>query len=597
MNHRSQPHHKRQSVHGQVMILFAVSSIVLLGMMALAIDVGFLLAERRQVQAAADSAALAAAHSVLQNEVASMEASGKSYGATNADVAPGDVDVNRPPTSGDHAGDDDYVEVVIEKDVDRFFLGAVYDGDWTVSASAVAVVEPKKVNVAMLALNSDAGGIDVSGNPDIIVTGGSIVSNYNIVAGGNSSISADEQVNANDGISLSGNASIDGGQGSNQNAPEVPDPLAGVIEPPDLPTVPVNPVSTVNPAGKSCYSATPSSPAGTSGSFSGNNSCVSISGSSSSPYVFNSGSYRFNGAGLKVKDTRARISGGTWNFNGGAGIDISGNTPLFEMQSGNYSFLSGAGIDISGNTDSIIVGGNYYFSGGGGIDSSGNGRLTLNTGTYIFDGGPGLTSSGNQGLHFNAGTYDFWFARGADFDVSGNIGITFDPGAYVTMHFYGDGNNFADMDLSGNVSFDLPSGEYYFDRGNMSNSGNTGIGGEEIFIYFEDEGSIESNGNASFGFTAHDQDDEVYPGHYPGVVIYSHPDNDTTFSWSGNTSSTSQGIIYLPGSKVEMSGNTNGEVLQGQFIADSFEIDGNAELGIQFHEYVETGIPTVFLAE
>jgi hypothetical protein len=46
-----------------------------------------------------------------------------------------------------------------------------------------------------------------------------------------------------------------------------------------------------------------------------------------------------------------------------------------------------------------------------------------------------------------------------------------------------------------------------------------------------------------------------------------------------------------------MSGNTGGEILQGQFITDSFEIDSNADLGIQYYEYVEAGIQTVFLAE
>jgi uncharacterized membrane protein len=53
-----------QSFRGQVMILFAVG---LIGVVALAVDVGFLLAERRQNQAAVDSAALSAAKTVVDN--------------------------------------------------------------------------------------------------------------------------------------------------------------------------------------------------------------------------------------------------------------------------------------------------------------------------------------------------------------------------------------------------------------------------------------------------------------------------------------------------------------------------------------------------
>ena len=47
---------RRSSLPGQVMILFAVGLIALIGVVALAVDVGFLLAERRQNQAAVGSA-------------------------------------------------------------------------------------------------------------------------------------------------------------------------------------------------------------------------------------------------------------------------------------------------------------------------------------------------------------------------------------------------------------------------------------------------------------------------------------------------------------------------------------------------------------
>ena len=46
---------------GQVMIIFAMAALVLVGFVALSVDTGFLMAEKRQTQSAADAAALAGA--------------------------------------------------------------------------------------------------------------------------------------------------------------------------------------------------------------------------------------------------------------------------------------------------------------------------------------------------------------------------------------------------------------------------------------------------------------------------------------------------------------------------------------------------------
>ena len=51
---------------GQTLIWFALSLVVLLGIAALAIDVGRLYGERRRMQNAADAAALAGAHELCQ---------------------------------------------------------------------------------------------------------------------------------------------------------------------------------------------------------------------------------------------------------------------------------------------------------------------------------------------------------------------------------------------------------------------------------------------------------------------------------------------------------------------------------------------------
>src|SRR5688500_1563150 len=60
----------RHAARGQVLIIFAMASFVLIGFVALAVDTGFLMAERRHTQNAVDAGALAGAKSVQRSETA-----------------------------------------------------------------------------------------------------------------------------------------------------------------------------------------------------------------------------------------------------------------------------------------------------------------------------------------------------------------------------------------------------------------------------------------------------------------------------------------------------------------------------------------------
>jgi hypothetical protein len=215
---------------GQILVMFAAGLLVLLGMVALSVDAGFLMAERRQAQSAADAGALAAARAKLDylaspaaSESAQVSA-GKSYAAGNADTSQDSVDVD---TSPDALGDQ-YVEVVVSKDVTSFFLRALYDGDWGVSASAVAGIEPVQLPYALVALQcgpSGAPGIMVSGSGQIDVNEGSIMSNCAIGRDGDSSIvAADGAIDANGTIDAGTN--WEAGQGFRENRPAIDDPIA-----------------------------------------------------------------------------------------------------------------------------------------------------------------------------------------------------------------------------------------------------------------------------------------------------------------------------------------------------------------------------------
>ncbi len=602
-----------QRSHGQVMIIVALVMVVLVGFVAVAVDVGYAKAERRQVQAAVDSAALAAAQEAMDSASSGQIVSAaKAYGAENASVSTDNVTVDYPPTSGPHANDKNFIQVTITKDVQRFFTGLVYNGPWKVSATATAGVVGASSDAALLALNSNSGGIKTAGSSKITVIGGSITSNYDINTSGSTNIQADQWVNANDGFHTSGSTTIKGGSGTNPAAPEVPDPLKDKISPPTLPSFPSDPVADVNPATQTCFSKpgwsgqTPASYSASAGTYTSASGCITINGGTITGYdTFNfaKGSYKLtNGASFSSQFGKVNMNGGTWIFNGGSGMSIN-NPSDFEMYAGNYAFLGGATVSIGGSVQKVAFGTGatkytdnyYYFTGGGGITIGGSNSITLYPGTYIFDGGPGFSMSGSAQLKFMAGTYRFYFDKGAGMSFSGSSSISTDPDAYVQAWFLGSSSQYSSMTMSGSTNFSIPSGEYYFDYGNFVNSGSSTISGTSVFLYFKHKSVLTSSGSAKFGFTA--PTTNIYTGYYPGVFMYADPVDTSTFTWTGSTSSVSYGAVYLPDCQLVMTGSSNGKVMVGQLIANSFSLSGSNNTTVEYHEYVSTATPKVYLVQ
>ncbi len=111
---------------------------MLLGFVALAVDVGYLRYQKRQLQTAADAAALAGASELSYTDVVSAAktdsaANGFTDGSNGATVT-----VNNPPLSGPHNGDSNYVEVIVSSAFSTFFAKAFGVKSTTISARAVA---------------------------------------------------------------------------------------------------------------------------------------------------------------------------------------------------------------------------------------------------------------------------------------------------------------------------------------------------------------------------------------------------------------------------------------------------------------------------
>ncbi|MGH9175981.1 MAG: DUF7305 domain-containing protein, partial [Vicinamibacterales bacterium] len=149
------------------------------------------------------------------------------------DVDPGNVAVYAPPISGAYAGQSGYVQVVVQKDVQKFFVGAIYGGDWRVTASAVAGIEQDPRPYALLVLEDP---LDLRGTVSLIVNDGSIHVNDDVTRSGISNV-----VDVDGTLSATGTIEVNeswqtGGIRPNIQDP-VPDPLAGT--PPPSPGPPI----------------------------------------------------------------------------------------------------------------------------------------------------------------------------------------------------------------------------------------------------------------------------------------------------------------------------------------------------------------------
>lgn len=232
---------QRQASQGQVAIIFAILLLALVGFVALSIDGGYVMAERRQAQNAADAGALAAAKSLFDEKTGDIQTSGTSYATQNAGADSSSV-VSWPPATGAHAGDDKYVQVSVTKNVRKFFVGAVYGGAWTVAASATAGIETEPADYALITLDKDDDpGVGIAGNAGIILRNGkaSAMSNTTIDGNGTTMFQAPGTIDANGSI-------VQGGGGwteTREGVPQIDDPIveSGTVPPPrptDTPPVP-----------------------------------------------------------------------------------------------------------------------------------------------------------------------------------------------------------------------------------------------------------------------------------------------------------------------------------------------------------------------
>ncbi len=156
---------------GIMLMLFAILLAPLLALIGLTIDGGRIYFEKRRMQAAADGGAFGAAREILRGNDGLVVSAGRDDSKLNGfdnDAADITVAVNRPPSTGPNSGNNNAVEVIIDRPIPTTFLKVIMRQNSTVRARAVAGVVDEPDPVCILALNNTAAGaITVAGTADI----------------------------------------------------------------------------------------------------------------------------------------------------------------------------------------------------------------------------------------------------------------------------------------------------------------------------------------------------------------------------------------------------------------------------------------------
>ena len=188
-----------RSENGQTLLLFMLGMVGMLAFVALALDGGMILFDRRSAQNAADQAALAGAYEMARNPWDTSTLSSRIQTAANSrahDNHYGTLDgktvvVSYPPASGSVnfvAGDTNlshYIQVTITSSVNTSFMHFVYNGPVynTVEAVAHVIPPPKKspFNGSGLVSLAPSGckGTQLGGNLIVNLVGGGMFVNSN----------------------------------------------------------------------------------------------------------------------------------------------------------------------------------------------------------------------------------------------------------------------------------------------------------------------------------------------------------------------------------------------------------------------------------
>jgi hypothetical protein len=223
------------SRQGGVIVLVALAIPVVVGSVALAGDLGYWYAIKRQTQQQADTAAYAVGR--LMRDGGVSDATLRRVALNDAirngypDVAPNTFAMNRPPVGGALAGNAGAVEVVIRRQADSFFARILGITSVTINARAVVSVEAGVACVLALS-TSKSRALHISGSTTVTMPTCALATNSTAAdaatIGGSATLVA-KSISTAGGISVKGHITLD--EPTATNATPIKDPYAGLAVP------------------------------------------------------------------------------------------------------------------------------------------------------------------------------------------------------------------------------------------------------------------------------------------------------------------------------------------------------------------------------
>jgi Flp pilus assembly protein TadG len=370
--------HLVRSRRGNALAVTAVGLIPIIGVLAVVLDGGLLMVERRHAQAVADAGAYAAAGYLYKNYTTDkgLDPSGSAKklaleiaslnGYTNDGVT-STVTVNIPPQSGTFSGKSGYAEVIVSASLTRYFSALWGAGTMTAGARSVGRGYVKSGPASIIVLDpTGQQALDLSGSANVVTDGNVYVDSNHLKAfvGSATATLTAPVVDITGNKDLSGSSQIIGTV--NTGTSPVSDPLAS-LPPPDPTTLTVRSTSQ--------YQASGGSPTLYPGVYTGG---IALSGANATLmpgiYYLKGGDFAMSGS-ASVTGTGVML----YNDNGGGkmALSASGTINLTPPTSGTYAGIviyqnrsSTQRIDLSGSSGSSVTG--TIYAAGGMLNLSGS---------------------------------------------------------------------------------------------------------------------------------------------------------------------------------------------------------------------------------
>ena len=168
---------KNKQEQGQILVIFAIALIALMGLTGLGLDVGMLYSSRQNAQSAADAAAFAGGVAKIKNQDVVIAATNQAATDGFDGINNNQVVVNNPPISGPYVGSADYVQVIITTHIQTMLIHLFYSGASATTVKSVVYANPEGEplagdDVMMGANKTDCDTVLINGGVIITVSGG-----------------------------------------------------------------------------------------------------------------------------------------------------------------------------------------------------------------------------------------------------------------------------------------------------------------------------------------------------------------------------------------------------------------------------------------